>query len=125
MKAGQAGPGWMAAVAKAWSLARGMAPRSLERSRLGSPRTAQDVRSRAALGDQFLRELRELRDDGDISAELAARIFDDFFEPVAAGERPQLKLSVWRACAEEDRKARVIAHLRSGGRWADDDGSRN
>lgn len=124
MKAGRAGPGWMAAVAKAWSLARGMAQWNLKRSRPGAPGAAQEVRSRAALGDQFLRELRELRDDGDISAELAERIFDDFFEPVAAGERPQLKLSVWRACAEEDRKTRVIAHLRSGGRWADVDGSR-
>jgi hypothetical protein len=53
-------------------------------------------------------------DDGDISAGMARRILDDFFEPAGPGERPILKRSVWLACAETERSARVIARMRSG-----------
>jgi hypothetical protein len=84
------------------------------KSRGGPTPHAAGVRGRAALGDQFLRELRELVDDGDISAAMARRILDDFFEPAGPGARPTLKLSVWRACAENDPKAGAIARLRSG-----------
>jgi hypothetical protein len=104
-------------------LVRGIGRKSW-RPRPDGDSAAEAIRTRAELGDQFLRELCELRDDREISAALAGRILDEFFEPAEPGQRPRLKMSVWRACTRDGRDARVIAQLRSGGRWTDAHGGR-
>ena len=60
------------------------------------------------LGERYRRELRELVDDGEISASVAKRILDDLFEPAAAGEPRTLRWSVWSTYVEDaDRNASV------------------
>lgn len=53
------------------------------------------------LGARYLRELRELVDQGEISPLFAQRIIDDLFTPGEPGQPPRLRWSVWSAYIAE------------------------
>jgi polyhydroxyalkanoate synthesis regulator phasin len=79
-------------------------------SRAGSVPNDEGVEGPRQLGERFLRELRDLVDQGEISPADARRVIDDLFEAGQA-DRPRLKWSVWQDHIEEQQLA-VISDLR-------------
>ena len=61
----------------------------------------QSIETPRQLAERYRRELRELVDDGEISASVAERLMDDLFETSAQGQTPVLRWSVWAAYVEE------------------------
>ncbi len=61
----------------------------------------QSIETPRQLAARYRKELRELVDDGEISAEVAQRIMDDLFETSASGEPPTLRWSVWSTYVED------------------------
>ena len=59
------------------------------------------------LGDRYLRELRDLVDEGKITAAFAQRVVDDMFDAGDAGQ-PLLKWSVWCSYVEEQQQLGLI-----------------
>jgi len=53
------------------------------------------------LGERYRRELRELVDQGEISAAFARRVMDDLFMTGESGQPPRLRPSVWSAYLAE------------------------
>ena len=67
---------------------------------------SQSIETPRQLGERYRQELRELVNDGEISASVAKRIMDDLFEAAAPGKLPVLRWSVWSAYVEDaDRKS--------------------
>ncbi len=63
------------------------------------------------LGERYLQELRDLVDEGKITAAFAQRIVDDLFDAGEAGQMV-LKWSVWCAHIEEQQQLGLITELR-------------
>jgi hypothetical protein len=70
------------------------------------------VQSPQQLGEQYLRELRELLDEGEISAAFAQRVRDDLFETGGPDQLPALKWSVWCSYVEDQQQLSFISELR-------------
>lgn len=64
------------------------------------------------LAKQFLNELTELVEGGEISADFAQRVIDDLFEPVTAGRAQRLQAWVWRAYFEEEEALLTVSRIR-------------
>lgn len=58
------------------------------------------IETPAQLGARYLRELRELVDEGEITWRFAQRVIDDLFI-TEAGQPPRLRPSVWHAYIAE------------------------
>ena len=65
-----------------------------------SERNGQSIETPHQLAERYRQELRELVDDGEISAAVAERVTDDLFEAATAGEPPTVRWSVWCAYVE-------------------------
>jgi hypothetical protein len=69
-------------------------------SRFASTRSPVDddlMQSRSELSNRFIRELREMVDDREISVAAARRIADDMFEAEEAGQPRRVRLAVWQS----------------------------
>lgn len=62
-------------------------------------------RSRAALSDQYWRQLLQLLDAKEISIEVARQVERDMFEPRAAGQPPRLNDVAWQIHLNERQSA--------------------
>lgn len=87
---------------------------SLVRTRFGRTPLQGAIKDPEALGDQFLRELRDLLDAGEIDAASGRRILDDLLEAADPDRRPKLKISAWLVYAEHQRTLRLLASARAG-----------
>ena len=63
------------------------------------------------LGERYLQELRDLVDEGKITAALAERIVEDLFDSDEAGQKV-LKWSVWCSYVDQEQQLGVISELR-------------
>jgi hypothetical protein len=63
------------------------------------------------LGERYLRELRDLVDEGKITAAFAERVVEDLFDAGEAGEMV-LKWSVWCSYIDEEQQLGLICELR-------------
>jgi hypothetical protein len=82
--------------------------------RAGRKHQESDIKSVDALGTQYLRELRDLLDDGEIDSGLAQRILDDLFEEAEPGLQPRLKASIWLAYLDQKRRLAANPGRRRG-----------
>ena len=55
------------------------------------------MESRSELSNRFIRELREMVDDREISLAAARHIADDMFEAEEAGQPRRVRLAVWQS----------------------------
>ena len=63
------------------------------------------------LGERYLQELRDLVDEGKITAALAERVVEDLFDAEEEGQL-LLKWSVWCSYIEEQQQLGLISELR-------------
>jgi hypothetical protein len=63
------------------------------------------------LGERYLQELRDLVDEGKITAAFAQRVVDDLFDAGEAGQMV-LKWSVWCSYIDEEQQLGLISELR-------------
>ena len=63
------------------------------------------------LGDRYLQELRDLVDEGKITAAFAQRVVEDLFDAGEAGQL-LLKSSVWCSFVEHQQQLGLISGLR-------------